>query len=125
MIAMGSVSDSVVTGHGARHSLLSFSSPGVASGRMGLASPPLLLLCGPFHHKHDAAFRAGVPDEARGYPGMEFHHFGFNHLHTLVVGDAHAAIAVLDEVGVACILQAHRRQLFAAIGGPIYALPPR
>src|SRR5215204_1162733 len=69
-------------------------------------------------------FNAGVLGEGRGYPGLEFHDFGVDHLHTLVVGDAHAPVAVLDDVGVAYIVETHRRQLFAAIGGPIYTLPP-
>src|SRR5829696_926828 len=52
-------------------------------------------------------FNAGVLGEGRGYPGLEFHDFGVDHLHTLVVGDAHAPVAVLDDVGVAYIVETH------------------
>ena len=76
---------------------------------MGLASPSHLLLCGPFHQKHDTVFGARVLGETAGIRVWSSTIFGVDHLHTLVVGDAHAVVAILDNVGVAYVVQAHRR----------------
>jgi hypothetical protein len=49
----------------------------------------------------------------------EIGHLGVDPLDPVVADHADAVVAVEDEVGVADLVQAHRRQLFAAVSGRI------
>src|SRR5215210_7475423 len=54
----------------------------------------------------------------------ELRHVGLHGSHAVVAGDGDAVVAVLYEVGVAKLVEAHRRKHLVLVVGQIHTLPP-
>src|ERR687893_2273228 len=82
------------------------------------------------HSSASAAHRRAPLSSDRTTPSLQarrrqkLRDLGVDHLHALVAGYRDAVVAVLDEVPVPDLVQAHRRQLLAANERPVYPLPP-